>query len=121
MTQNQYNISARNHRNTWKMLFGVYSIKGYVLHHKDPAMKTTNIERYILWLPEDLELMTKAEHVKLHRTGTHHTDHTKWLMRQAKLGKPKTEIQKQRMSESHKRYWMRQRVKKAKELLQAIA
>ena len=49
--------------------------------------------------------MSKSEHMSLHRTGTHHTTATKRKMRAAKLGVPKTEIQKQRMSESHKRYW----------------
>lgn len=42
---------------------------GLVLHHKDPNLKYTNLERYIQWNIEDLEVMTKSEHNRVHAVG----------------------------------------------------
>ena len=39
---------------------------GYVLHHKDPELRHKDIDRYLEWRPEDLVMMTKSDHVKLH-------------------------------------------------------
>lgn len=41
---------------------------GYVLHHKDPSLRHTDITRYEQWNPDDLVMMTRAEHTKLHQT-----------------------------------------------------
>lgn len=40
--------------------------KGQVLHHVNPDLKQNDIDRYIQWNPEDLVVMTKAEHAALH-------------------------------------------------------
>ena len=63
MTEEQKLISRRNHYKAYKLL---NVQKGWVLHHKDTNLRHNDIERYILWLPEDLEVMKNADHVKLH-------------------------------------------------------
>lgn len=106
MTRLQRNISMKNRNARWKEIAGtIKGFRGYVLHHKDVNMMRDNIERYILWLPDDLMIMTKADHLRLHHTGTKMSDETKLKMRLAKLGKPKTMEQRRKMSESHKRFW----------------
>ena len=82
--------------------------KGSVLHHKDITLKETNLERYIQWLPEDLVVMTKEEHIKLHHTGAKRSEETRKKMSEADKGKQKwlgkhhTEEAKQKISEAHK-------------------
>ena len=82
--------------------------KGYVLHHKDITMRETNLERYIQWLPEDLVVMSKGEHTKLHHTGSKRSEETRKKMSEADkgnqkwLGKHHTEESKKKMSEAHK-------------------
>ena len=39
------------------------------LHHWDSSLKTTNIERYNLWIIDDLVPMTHAWHTRLHTGG----------------------------------------------------
>lgn len=79
------------------LFFGLKKGDGLVLHHKDPTMRYNNPERYKQWNPEDLVVMTRAEHVKLHHTGISkkawnkgkyniYTDETKAKMREKKLG-----------------------------------
>ena len=45
------------------------ALKGYVLHHKDPSWKMSNPERYHQWNPQDLQMLTRAEHVRIHNSG----------------------------------------------------
>lgn len=66
LTKEQLRISARNRYKTGKLL---NVKKGFVLHHIDEQMKYNNPERYILWLPEDLKIMTKSEHMSYHQSG----------------------------------------------------
>ena len=79
------------------LFFGLKKGDGLVLHHKDPTMRYNNPERYRQWNPEDLVVMTRAEHVKLHHTGISkrawnkgrhnvYTNETKAKMREKKLG-----------------------------------
>ena len=79
------------------LFFGLKRGDGLVLHHKDPTMRYTNPERYKQWNPEDLVVMTRAEHTKLHHTGISkkawnkgkrniYTDETKAKMREKKIG-----------------------------------
>lgn len=65
MTREQLTISTRNNRRARKY-FGIYGNKDLVLHHVDWTMRHNNIERYIQWNIEDLVVMTKSEHRKLH-------------------------------------------------------
>lgn len=59
--------------------------RGYVLHHKDPELRHKDINRYIQWNSEDLELKTRSEHSKLHYDnrlvnswkGNHHSEESK--------------------------------------------
>lgn len=56
------------------MLHGYISIQkevarlslGYVLHHIDPSWKENDMERYIQWNIEDLEMLTLKEHNLIH-------------------------------------------------------
>lgn len=79
------------------LFFGLKKGDGLVLHHKDPTMRYNNPERYKQWNPEDLVVMTRAEHVKLHHTGINkkawnkgkyniYTDGAKAKMREKKIG-----------------------------------
>ena len=63
MTHEQQLISSVNHRKARKH-FNLK--KGYVLHHKDETLIDKNIDRYIQWKVEDLEVMSKSEHSKYH-------------------------------------------------------
>lgn len=71
MTNKQRNISAKNNKIAWKYFYfegNGKAKKGYVLHHKDPSWKYNDIERYISWNIEDLEMMTVQDHNKIHKT-----------------------------------------------------
>ena len=70
MTKEQHRISDRNRRKAVKY-FGLENEPkySYALHHKDESLRTENVERYILWLPEDLEVMSYSEHTRHHHTG----------------------------------------------------
>ena len=46
--------------------------KGWVLHHKDPTLRHTDINRYNEWRIEDVVPMTNEEHSRLHHIGTHY-------------------------------------------------
>jgi hypothetical protein len=111
LTREQNNVSMVNKNRRWKEICGsIKGIPGHVLHHVDTTLLYNNPERYILWLPEDLKIMTKAEHLSLHHTGLKYSDETKEKMRQKKLGIPKSEEHRRHLSESHKRYWARRRM-----------
>lgn len=49
----------------------------YVMHHKDPSLKHNDIERYIQWNIEDLEVMDFKEHSSLHHKGKTLSEETK--------------------------------------------
>ena len=64
MTKEQESISRKN----WKIARLHFGLKGYeyVLHHKNPDWKENDVERYIQWNFDDLEVLTRAEHIKRH-------------------------------------------------------
>ena len=64
-TKEQCKISEKN-RIAARKHFGIYGKRNLVLHHKDMSLRSNDIERYILWLPEDLVILTVSEHSKLH-------------------------------------------------------
>ena len=43
--------------------------EGCVMHHIDESLKHTNVERYNEWRPEDLMILSRAEHNSLHFKG----------------------------------------------------
>lgn len=108
MTKSQYSLSRKNKRKTRELL---NVPKGYVLHHKDPNMQYVDIERYIQWNPEDLEIMSQSDHAKLHKLGKEpwnkgktncYSEETLKKMSEAQKGKIMTDEQKKKCSESHK-------------------
>lgn len=68
----------------------------WILHHIDWTMKYTNPERYEEWRVEDLLPMTIKQHQRLHMIITKINNDTK------KYGRPKTEEQKNHLSEMMK-------------------
>ena len=65
MTKEQKYKNYKNHKKA-REYFGIEGEKNLVLHHIDWTLRHNNIERYIEWNPEDLVVMTKSEHRKLH-------------------------------------------------------
>lgn len=65
MTKEQYNTSENNRRKLRKKL-GLIGKSNLVLHHLDTTMRHNDIERYIQWNEEDVVIMEKGEHTKLH-------------------------------------------------------
>ena len=111
LTREQNNVSMVNKNRRWKEICGTSrGLPGCVLHHIDTTLLHNNPERYILWLPEDLKIMKKGDHIRLHKFGTHHTEETKQKMSIAKLGRRYSEEHRKHLSESHKRYWARRKL-----------
>ena len=78
MTEEQKKISGKN-RDLRRKELGIKGNKNLVLHHKDTTLRHNDIERYIEWRLEDIEILTKSQHSSLHlalrnkaRTGEHH-------------------------------------------------
>lgn len=125
MTKEQKRISNHNNRLAWKHFYPEGNgnpKKGYVLHHVDTTLKKNDIERYILWRIEDLVMLTKAEHIKVHHKGKqvseetkrkigeaskgrhyHLSEETRHKMSEAKQGHLVTEETRKKISESLKR------------------
>lgn len=115
MTEEQERISAINREKAAKF-FNLQ--KGYVLHHKDHTLRHNDIERYILWNPEDLIVMLNGEHSSLHwkldyderrkkisnsLIGHEVSEDTRQKLREANLGKkngPASEETKRKISEA---------------------
>ena len=86
--------------------FGIYGNKNLVLHHKDETLRYGNPKRYNEWRPEDLVVMTMAEHNTLHKKGSKLSEKAKQnIARGAR--RPKTEKWKEahRKSMIEKGYW----------------
>jgi hypothetical protein len=74
--------------------------EGYVIHHKDFNHDNNN--------PENLEMLTRAEHNKIHRAfdksswniGKKHTEETKKKLSEAAKGRKHTEETKKKLSEA---------------------
>lgn len=65
MTEEQMKISAKN-RDLRRKELGIKGNKNLVLHHKDTTLRHNNVERYIEWRLEDIEILTKSQHSSLH-------------------------------------------------------
>ena len=105
-------ISNHNKYEAWKEMEekGLKYHKGLVLHHKDVSMVDNDYWRYIQWNLDDLELMEKGAHLRLHHTGLKYSTATKHKMRMAKLGIPKSMEHRRALSEAHKRFWMKKKM-----------
>ena len=82
---------------------------GEVLHHKDITLKERDYERYIQWNIEDLVVMTKSDHMKLHGKlrepffkGKKHTEEWKVQHSEKLKGKRFTEEHKRKIGEANK-------------------
>lgn len=115
MTKEQQLLSIRNRNKATKYFESIYPwFKNrkpyqYVLHHKDERLRHTDIERYIEWRIEDLEILTNEEHSKYHNKGEnnpmygkHHSEETKAKLR----GRIVTEEARMKQSASTKgQHW----------------
>lgn len=64
-TEEQLKTSLTN-RDLRRKELGISGNGDLVLHHKDINLRHNNPERYIQWNIEDLEIMNRSEHSKLH-------------------------------------------------------
>ena len=88
LTREQYRLSRRNQYKAWKAFgYSHNNHKGLVLHHKDETLRHNDVERYIEWRPEDLEIMTLKEHTSLHCKGKPKPDNVKTALINAHTGK----------------------------------
>ena len=58
-----------NRINAWKHFYPEGNGKAktnYVLHHKDISLKKNNPKRYAQWNVDDLVMLTRSEHLKIH-------------------------------------------------------
>ena len=97
MTKEQKRINKANHKKAAEF-FKLQ--KGWVLHHIDPDWRHNDIERYILWDPFDLAMMTRSDHQRLHQKMM--TEETKKKLSEALKGKKLSEEHKNKLSESMK-------------------
>ena len=114
MTYQQAYISRLNQQKA-REYFGILDDKNLVLHHIDPSWRHDDIERYIQWNIEDLVVMTRAEHTKLHRKlnpidlsgennpmfGKKHSEESKEKNRQSHLGKECSDETRERIKQAH--------------------
>ena len=99
LTKEQRKISDANHKKAAEF-FKLQ--KGWVLYHIDPSWRHNDIERYILWDPFDLVMMTKAEHLIIHNRGKKLSEEHNKKISEAKKGKP-TWIKGKHLSEEYRR------------------
>jgi hypothetical protein len=59
-----YKNSPRANRN---YAYAYFNCSPNVLHHKDPDLRHNDPQRYMGYYPEDLVILTRSEHTKLHR------------------------------------------------------
>lgn len=108
-------FSRDNRQKAWLYFVSIGQIpwdakpREYVLHHIDETLKHNNFERYILWLPEDLVVMTSSEHSKFHNARRKLSEEHKQKISAALKGKPSkkkgipmSEEQKNKISETMK-------------------
>lgn len=87
MTAEQRRISDRNRRKAWKHFVEIGIIDKnappytYAMHHKDETLRHNDIERYILWLFEDLEVEDYGKHTSHHHTGLVWSEESREKMR----------------------------------------
>ena len=89
--------------------FGISGDPNLVLHHIDMTLKDRDPVRYAEWRIEDLEVMTKEEHVRLHRPflGHSHSEYSKSKIAAKLKGREMSDIQKQKLSEVKKEFYIK--------------
>lgn len=115
MTNKERDISRYNKMKARKR-FGILGKKDLVLHHKDPTLRHNNIERYIQWNDEDLEVMNVAEHTRLHHLHSKHSEETKKKISNSNKGKKRqycrTEEYRKKMSLAQKEHLVSEETRK---------
>lgn len=99
MTNEQKAISKYN-RDKAAEYFNLQS--GEVLHHINPEWRHSDVERYIQWNVEDLVVMTKSEHSKLHADLEWENEEFRKKQSEAHLGNQQTEEARKKISEANK-------------------
>lgn len=86
LTDEQKTISGRN-RTALRKKLGIDGNPNLVLHHKDPNLRWEDVDRYILWQEEDIIVLTKGEHTKLHHELWKQSDYYSSVMSEAVKGR----------------------------------
>ena len=98
LTKEQKRISVANHKKAAEF-FKLQ--KGWVLHHIDTDWRYNDIERYILWDPFDLVMMTRGEHTRIHNRGKHVSEETKKNISESLKGHTVSSETKNKLSEAN--------------------
>lgn len=96
---------TKRERDNWtkaKAYYGILNDSDLVLHHKDPSWKYEDPERYAQWNPEDLVVMTRAEHARLHGIGRQFSEETRKKISESNKNREISEESRRKMSESAK-------------------
>lgn len=113
MTKEQITLSNINHRKAWNYFVSIGIIPKnakpytYALHHIDPSWQHNDIERYIQWNIEDLEVMDYGEHTRLHHKGVPKkkyvmSEERKRSISKAKMGHKVDEVTRNKISQTLK-------------------
>ena len=74
----------------------------FVLHHVDSTLKTRDPKRYNEWRIEDLVVMTRDEHSRLHNKGKKLSEKTRNKLSVVNKGKKRTKEQRNKLSAVNK-------------------
>ena len=77
--------------------------KGYVLHHKDVELKKKDIDRYNQWNVEDLVMIERTEHNRIHNLGVKRSEETCRKIGDAHRGQVPWNIGKQHSEETKRK------------------
>lgn len=98
-------MNYRYNKQKAREYFGIEDKPDLVLHHILPCWKYYNKERYDQWNPEDLVVMTRAEHISLHHKNKIVSEETRQKQSEAAKSRPRNscpEETKQKISNTLK-------------------
>ena len=72
-----------------------------VAHHKDPTLKSRDIDRYLECREEDMELLSLSEHTIIHHTGAIRSEETRHKIAEKATGRVDTPETREKRSKSH--------------------
>jgi hypothetical protein len=108
------------HKYVWELINGKVP-DGYVLHHGDGKGNFDGEGNKNCNCVANLMLMTRAEHLSLHKSGVkhhmygkHHSDETKRKISAAGIGRHNTDETKAKMSAARKLYYENKRIENGK-------